>query len=443
MTITKRIVSAIFANGTGVGISALYQLMTVPVLTSAWGLDRFGLWLVLSTIPIYLALSDMGFGSAATSDMTMHAARGQTERVLCTFQSVWLLVNAMIAISLLLTVIIIEVASLLPSAVLASFLKEHGLTILLSVAYSATVMNVRVLLAAFRATQNYALGTMLFDFTTLLEAIGLLSAASLGAGFELCFLVLFTIRGANFLAMLVILRRRVCWLSLGYRHAHLAELKRLWRPAIAALSIPGVLAISLQGMIVIAGVLVSTAAAGTLSPVRTISRVAIQVIGSINRATMPEISAAGARQNRSALAKLIALNVASVLFLLVPGMVLFSIFGSRIVEFWTNSKVHPAPIFVTLIALASAAHGLWFYTSNILLAFNEHTRIAKLLVVTTLVSIGLAIPLAHWGGLNGIAIAVLTTELLCVFVTMQAALRMQLISWESLSSALRLGFLRT
>lgn len=439
--ILKRIVSSSFANATGIGISAISQLISVPVLTSAWGIERYGTWLVLTTIPVYLALSDMGFASAATSDMTMHAARGHHEKVTCTFQSVWLLVNAMAALPIALTGLLVKVIPFAPWESwesLAMLTREHGRTLLLLVCYSAVAMNARIILSAFRATENYALGTILYDCMTLVETSILLSVAFAGLGFESCVCVLLGTRTATFAMMWFILRRQVPWLALGVRHASLSELKRLWRPAIAALSIPAALAVNLQGMIVVAGVFISPAAAGILAPVRTISRIAVQIVGIVNRATIPELSAAGAKQDRLALANIIVLNIASVIFVLAPGATLFAIFGGRVIELWTNFKIHPDPALVVLVAIASIAHGLWSYTSNILLAFNEHTRIARSLILLSLTSVLLAVPLAKFSGLTGIGVALAGTEIVCVIVTLRASSGLRLLNWENLRSALRL-----
>ena len=56
----------------GFGASALYpivtaivQVLTVPIFLRFWGPGLYGEWLVLITVPQYMALSDMGFGSVA------------------------------------------------------------------------------------------------------------------------------------------------------------------------------------------------------------------------------------------------------------------------------------------------------------------------------------------------------------------------------------------
>src|SRR6185437_4289622 len=59
----------------------------------AWGIKVYGEWLILSVLPTYLALSDVGFGSVAANDMTMRVAAGDRDGALETFQSTWLLIS--------------------------------------------------------------------------------------------------------------------------------------------------------------------------------------------------------------------------------------------------------------------------------------------------------------------------------------------------------------
>ena len=54
--------------------TAIIQLGSVPILLHAWGATKYGDWLLLSAIPSYLTLSDLGLGAASGSDMSMRVA---------------------------------------------------------------------------------------------------------------------------------------------------------------------------------------------------------------------------------------------------------------------------------------------------------------------------------------------------------------------------------
>src|ERR1700720_4111593 len=90
------------ATSLGPGVTALIQLGSVPILLHVWGVARYGDWLLLSAIPSYLTLTDLGFGDASGSEMSMRVAANDRKRALETFQSSWVLVTVVSFVILLL-----------------------------------------------------------------------------------------------------------------------------------------------------------------------------------------------------------------------------------------------------------------------------------------------------------------------------------------------------
>ena len=67
----------------------LIQLVLIPVLIFAWGIETYGVWLVLTALAAYLALSDLGLTFVAKNEMAMQAAAGDRENAVATFHSVF------------------------------------------------------------------------------------------------------------------------------------------------------------------------------------------------------------------------------------------------------------------------------------------------------------------------------------------------------------------
>src|SRR5271154_7624064 len=100
-----------FVRGFGVSalspvVTAAIQLGSVPLLLHAWGATKYGEWLLLSAVPSYLTLSDLGFGDASGSDMCMRVASNDKEGALETFQSSWVLVTLVSFVALALVSVI-------------------------------------------------------------------------------------------------------------------------------------------------------------------------------------------------------------------------------------------------------------------------------------------------------------------------------------------------
>lgn len=410
MGLGRRIVSGTAANSAGIGMNALLQILSVPVLASAWGAERYGVWMMLTTIPAYFALTDLGFVQAATSDMTMQMANGRKEGVLATFQSSSLLVFLMSVVLVMIVGTAGVVAELSGFALAAVDVN----VIVIFCLFAALALLSRMPVAALRATGHYAVGTLVFDVMTMIEGLAGLLTAYLGGGFVEVALCLLSMRLVNMLVLHGLLCRKVPWLRYGLAHASIGELKRLVKPAVAAMTIPVALAINLQGVVLIIGAVLSPAAVAVYTPVRTCSRLLIQVIGVVNRATMPELAAAFAREDRGQLLHLLKINGLMIGVLLVPGSIVFALVGKEFVEFWSAGHISPERSFVVLMALATVVHGLWYFASNVLLATNSHVSFAKYSLAASVVTLGLVFALSRTMGLDGAGLAIVIGEMLCV-----------------------------
>ncbi|MGY2933670.1 hypothetical protein ACVWZ6_003272 [Bradyrhizobium sp. GM6.1] len=81
------------------------QLALVPVLLHLWGTERYGVWILLSAVPTYLTFADLGFTMAAKNVMTIKVAEGNRTGALITYQSVFMMLNFVIAAVLLLLLV--------------------------------------------------------------------------------------------------------------------------------------------------------------------------------------------------------------------------------------------------------------------------------------------------------------------------------------------------
>ena len=90
-SLKRRLIAGFGANTFSRLSTTLTQIFSVPVFLSHWGVHLYGEWILLNTIPSYLGLSDVGFGSVAGNEMTMLAAAEDFEQALVVFQSVWVL----------------------------------------------------------------------------------------------------------------------------------------------------------------------------------------------------------------------------------------------------------------------------------------------------------------------------------------------------------------
>src|SRR5258708_28665166 len=152
--------------------TALIQLGSVPVFLHAWGAAKYGDWLLLSAIPTYLALSDLGFGNASGSDMPMRVAANDREGALRTFQSSWILVTWVSLVTLLLAALAVWWVPWQHWLKLSS-ISNHQAAAVIIVLGAQVVMCQQCGIAesGFRSDGNFAIGTFCIVILRLVEAL--------------------------------------------------------------------------------------------------------------------------------------------------------------------------------------------------------------------------------------------------------------------------------
>jgi O-antigen/teichoic acid export membrane protein len=95
-----RLLKGIGANLYGQVIVAIIQLASVPILLHCWGVRTYGQWLLLTAVPSYLSMTDLGFSISAANDMTAQVAQGNRSGALAVFHSITALIVASCAVML-------------------------------------------------------------------------------------------------------------------------------------------------------------------------------------------------------------------------------------------------------------------------------------------------------------------------------------------------------
>src|SRR5579864_4651052 len=157
----KRLLRGLGATALGPLVTAIIQLSSVPCLLHFWGAAKYGDWLVLFAIPSYLTLSDLGFGDASGSDMTMRVASGDRQGALETFQSSWVLLSL---VSLAVALVAATVAWHMPwhhwlKLATLPDLRAAAIVVVLAL-YVLVSQQCGILESGFRCNGNFATGNI-------------------------------------------------------------------------------------------------------------------------------------------------------------------------------------------------------------------------------------------------------------------------------------------
>lgn len=402
----RRVLLGIVSMGYGKLVSAVIQLALVPILASAWGLPLYGQWLLLSTIPVFLTASDFGFGSAAGNQLIAEVARGELDEALTTFQSAQ---GVILACSLAMLAAALAVCFLLPGRVIDAsggmVADETRRVLAVLCLYGVIGLQGGLFMAVMRSVGAFARSTTLEASIQLAEGLAVIAVVLLGGNPMRAALAYLVVRSIGVGCHVLMAKGHARWLRLGYDHARRAVMRGLLRPALAAMMLPLSQAGYLQGTALAVGAAGGAGTVPIFTALRTLSRVGLQLLMTINLPVLPEFTAEHARGNRGWLASvtggMASLNLGVGL---VSGLGM-ALLGNFVLQIWTKGAIQAPEAMILLSAVSLVLAILWNPLSNLLVAVNRHEKFTYLFALAAFCSVGLTfLFVRHWG-LSGAALA--------------------------------------
>jgi len=406
------------ANAYGQLVTIAIQLVSVPLFLHYWGVQLYGEWLILSAIPAYLSLSDIGFASVAANDMTMRVAKGDKQGALEVYQSIWIFISAVsVLVGCLLALVIYSFSLNSLFSISHISLEQTQLLLVVLMLYVLVGLQGGVLSAAFRSVGSYAYGTVLNNTIRLTEWLLSMVALVLGGGVLVVAIVTLVVRVLGLIVMWAVLHKQESWLNLGYAQASMQRIQELIKPAVAFMAFPLGLALSLQGMVLVIGMTLGSAAVVIFSAYRTLTRLLVQIITMLNQAIWPEISAAyGA--GKIELVKQLHHKGSSVTFwIALIAVTTLGLIGEWIIGVWTHHAFEQNYTLLLLMLATAFLNVLWQPSWVVLMATNKHQRISILFILSSIGSLILSALVTPMIGINGAGLVLIASELpLLLFV---------------------------
>lgn len=405
--IYKRVAAAMGANTFGNLVTIGIQLASLPLFLHYWDTARYGLWIIITALPSYFSMADVGMVSVAGNKMTMSMGREDYVSANRTFQSALVFMLGTCS-----TLFLISLPFVIWGKWQGFENAEYKITL------AALIMVVLITFfsglaeSIFRATHRYALGTMMSNFIRVAEwsggivglwwdahfssvAIGMLLARLLG--------VLIAISYSNQGT-----QGRIQW---GVKQASWQEVCEMFKPAVAFMMFPLSNALSFQGITLLVGYLFGASTVAIFNTYRTLARLAVQASSIFSHALWVEFSHSFGQGGANAIRVLytraawlgvaIAFGLSFVLYFLAP----------LLLKFWTHDAIPFQPMLVLTMLLYAAVSGLWHVPRTLLLSTNEHGKLAKWSLGVALISVVLAYVLGQLMHVEGVVIAMLISEL--------------------------------
>jgi O-antigen/teichoic acid export membrane protein len=407
----SRIVRGIGANVYSQLLQTALQLLSVPIYATHWGLATYGAWLVIFTVPNYLAFADFGFAAAAANDMTVSVARGDRGAAIETFHAVRAAMAGLCAVLLLLcvaAVYFIPDRSLDFVAGLSHVQARRA--ILMLAAYGVLSIQNSVSLAAFRSIGRYATGTYLHTSIHFVENLGALVVVSLGGNIEAVAATYLAVGIVGIGIRMILLRLQAAWLVYFSWRVSFGEIRRLLHPALAVLALPMAQALFLQGTVAVVGMAAGAAAVPAFTAVRTLSRIGLQLTMIINNAVVPEFTMAAAAVDHRRRARLAFMSIACSAVILLPMLLIVLTAGPLVLKLWTHGAIHAPYALIVLMGLTMVVNGSWLPIANLIFALNRHSQYSYFYLAAAAGSVILSYPLVRWLGSPGAALSLVALD---------------------------------
>ncbi|MEY2838604.1 MAG: hypothetical protein RJB60_903 [Pseudomonadota bacterium] len=403
MSVKQRITYALAASTFGQGITIGTQLLLIPMFFHYWGAGLYGEWLILSSVPAYLTMADLGIGSAAGNEMTMMAGAGNLERAQQTYRGAhWVALGAGL-IALLIGLLLACMATfwMIPKTTLISPSEAGWIIVLFSLGVSINFQG-SVISAGYRAAGRNGLGIGLNNTSRLLEAVGMGILLAKGAGPMMVCTVALCVKAVMLLLQHFWLQRTCPWLHHPPMPADRTLVKRLIAPALGFMAFPLGNALALQGPILVIGHLMGGPAVALFSATRTLARVPIQIANVFNSSVWPEMSRAHGSGNIPLLRTLHRSSWGITFVLVATSSVALLVLGPWLAKVWLGEATKfdtTILIFLISMTLFSAT---WSSSSVVLTAINAHGGLGLRYVLVNAICLGLTwvlTPSFGWWGM--------------------------------------------
>jgi O-antigen/teichoic acid export membrane protein len=420
----SRLFASLSANALGYGTTVIIQLVAVPVLLISWGSSLYGEWLIVNTVPGYLAMSDLGLGAALGYDMIIAVGRNDRVRARQAFQSIhtvlWLIGICILIPSYFLLTHYSPAQALGIHLITGSDLAALIALLLIQVWLG---QQLGVAQAGFRCEGHYALSGVLQNLVRLAEFAALVVAAFSGSDPIHATAAMVAVRLILTVATFVILIIRVPWLRVGVSNVRVSVAISLVKPGTGFILMAVSNALNLQTPIIAIGVLLGSDAVTMFSTARTLSRAFQQLILALGYGVLPELSRAFGAGDKILLKKLYRLLIAAELWVAIGAAAALAIFGAFLYGKWTHHLVIFDPLLFDLLLICLVAWVIWGAASASLVMQNRSFSLGVSNLAANVVAAPLYWLLGLAFGLRGVAFALILCEVLIVVMIVPAAFR--------------------
>lgn len=400
----KRVISGISGNALYQAVNLIVQALGVPLFLKFWGVEYYGEWLILFTIPGYMAFSEMGLGTAGTVEMSMMVEKGMIAEVNTLLKNTFwfiLSIGSIPFLLLLASVFILPWYKWLQFHQLTEMEFSMSFIILLLYVYVSLFMSLP--LNYYRVEKKYHRERVISSVFKLLEFGSIILIITNGGNAIFAAVTYLSWRLFMLGFVMIDLKRISTMFRLFPFSMKLKEVRGILKPGLSLMSFFLGQNLLNQGMITVIGISLGSTAVVGFSTVRTMINMIKQFIGTVNQAIYSEFSYAMGKGKTYFLYQLFKggfyLNI---LIASISCSIIF-IWGLDLLNFWTGHKLIVDGSFLNLMIVYVLLGALANYTLTFVGAVNKFKYLSLVFVILTVLVLVLTTLFGRFGGLDLVA----------------------------------------
>ncbi len=414
--VADRVLASTLALSFGAIIHIVGQIIIVPIGMATWQKERWGEWLSISALVMFLALTDLGIQTHVVNRMSAHFARGKTDEMLHELHSalrtqgplaiaIWTIGAVAFYFLPLQSWLGIRTASALETYLTVII---FGGELLLNVPFGVVNSTYR---AAHQLPRAAVIGTIKRALEIILLSVLMLCRApfwAVATGRVLMVLVLYGL-------VIRDLHRQFSWFYLKPLRGNARDgLAMLPSGALFLLAALADYLANQGNLMVIQGALGGIAVA-QLATHRTISNMGKIVATQLASAIWPELTSLEAQGDTERIIRLHRTAAKLVAFMAGVPLLAFFPMSSWVYRAWTMRELSLDAVILGIFIFQTILWGIWYAGWTVLMATNRQARLVWLLALNAFVSMSLCVVLVPRLGIRGAAIAMLVAD--CVIAS--------------------------
>jgi O-antigen/teichoic acid export membrane protein len=428
INILKNASAGIFSKFSG----SLIRLLQVPLLLHFLGVEDFGRWTVLYTIPAWLSFTNFGFGSVGANQISMNVAKGDYINARRVFSTILAIIGSIAIIGFVLSIFIVPLIKweilLKTSALRHNEYYSCVLWLCLSVFISFLY---EPFWGIFRAAHKAHIGVLLTSLLPWFNLLAIFISLKTSIHFDLIAMALF-LSNILFLFIYFLISSKVMpELSFSFKTIQPSQIMYLFRKGVAFQAFPLGNALVIQGYIIIIQTILGPAAVSLFSTAKTLVNTVKQGLDVICQATWPELSHLIGSNDLQKAKTIHYTGVALAIVLSISGVILLTVFGVPIYHLWVGKSILlPFPLLLLFLA-PLPFNALWVTSSVIHLSSNRHEGLALRYLFAAFISSVACFVLTYIIGIAGAAISILIMDIILIPYVIRHSLILTNDTWNN------------